>query len=164
MRALVVVVGGLTACYSPELRDCTVSCAAAMDCAGGQVCGSDGFCASPEVAGRCAGTDGSVAADARVLPILDASLTGELRLKITGKGTLELVGLGTCDPEQHPDDCTYPVTLGVALTLHASPHSDHTFETWTSVACGGQGATCVTTPILPVTDIAAKFRKIAVDD
>ena len=39
------------ACYEPELRDCTLSCTAAAECADGQVCGSDHFCASPEIAG-----------------------------------------------------------------------------------------------------------------
>jgi len=40
-------------CYSPELRDCAVSCASPDDCAPGQVCGSDAYCAAPEIAGTC---------------------------------------------------------------------------------------------------------------
>ena len=42
-----------SACYSPELRDCTLVCVSPRDCASGQVCGSDGLCASIERAGRC---------------------------------------------------------------------------------------------------------------
>jgi hypothetical protein len=41
-------------CYAPELHDCTVECTRAADCASGQMCGSDGWCARPEAAGRCA--------------------------------------------------------------------------------------------------------------
>jgi hypothetical protein len=33
------------------------------------------------------------------------------------------------------------------------------FKMWTSVACTGQGATCTITPILPTTDVSAKFMK-----
>lgn len=39
---------GLTGCYEPALRDCTVRCAAPNDCTGGQVCRKDGWCAMPE--------------------------------------------------------------------------------------------------------------------
>ncbi|HEY5938375.1 MAG TPA: hypothetical protein VIU61_27170 [Kofleriaceae bacterium] len=56
--ALGIVVAG---CYEPTLSDCTVECGASADCANGQVCGTDGFCAAPGVAGSCAtfaGPDG----------------------------------------------------------------------------------------------------------
>jgi hypothetical protein len=36
-------------CYQPDLRDCTVHCAAPTDCTGGQVCRPDGWCAMPDV-------------------------------------------------------------------------------------------------------------------
>ncbi len=48
-----VVVAYLAAgagCYQPELRDCTVRCTGATDCAGGQVCSKGGWCAMPGIA------------------------------------------------------------------------------------------------------------------
>jgi hypothetical protein len=52
VRLVGVVVAHLvavTACYQPELRDCTVQCSAPTDCAGDQVCRADGWCAMPTV-------------------------------------------------------------------------------------------------------------------
>lgn len=42
-----------TGCYNPELRDCTVHCSAPTDCAGGQVCRDDGWCAMPDRTEKC---------------------------------------------------------------------------------------------------------------
>lgn len=53
-RSLPGALLGATACYSPELQDCAVTCAADGDCGPGQVCGSDRMCAVPTVAGSCA--------------------------------------------------------------------------------------------------------------
>lgn len=52
VRALVILVC-LVGCYSPSVRDCTVSCAGPNDCTGGQVCSTEGWCAAPETS--CAG-------------------------------------------------------------------------------------------------------------
>lgn len=49
----------ITGCYQPELRDCTVHCAAATDCTGGQVCRPDGWCAMPSVDNCPAGGNGT---------------------------------------------------------------------------------------------------------
>ncbi|HET9622508.1 MAG TPA: hypothetical protein VFP84_14145, partial [Kofleriaceae bacterium] len=51
--SLTVALAAGGACYSPELHDCTLSCATSADCAGGQVCGADKLCAAPATAGRC---------------------------------------------------------------------------------------------------------------
>ncbi|HSN28352.1 MAG TPA: hypothetical protein VLT45_18835, partial [Kofleriaceae bacterium] len=40
----------LAGCYSPDLRDCTVSCASSADCAGAQVCNASHLCAAQDVA------------------------------------------------------------------------------------------------------------------
>jgi len=68
MRAVlvlgVVLVGG---CYNPALRNCTVQCSGPGDCGNGQVCGSDGWCAAADVAGRCDPL--AAAADAQSAPI-----------------------------------------------------------------------------------------------
>src|SRR5262245_19208695 len=51
--ALVVAVVLDAGCYRPSLRDCTVQCSNARECGGGQICGSDGWCATPAAAGHC---------------------------------------------------------------------------------------------------------------
>jgi hypothetical protein len=47
-----LAIGG---CYDPSFRNCTVACAQASDCSPDQICGGDGWCAEPDVAGRCDG-------------------------------------------------------------------------------------------------------------
>lgn len=49
---LVLLVGA--SCYSPELRECVAPCSSAADCLAPHICGSDGLCATSDVAGRCA--------------------------------------------------------------------------------------------------------------
>jgi hypothetical protein len=43
----------IAGCYDPSVRDCSIECASAKECAGGQVCSSDGFCVAPSYRGRC---------------------------------------------------------------------------------------------------------------
>ncbi len=150
----------LAGCYSPSLRDCTVSCGSAGDCATGQVCGADGLCASPEVAGHCravvdAGTtDAAPPRDA--LP--DAGRTVRLTVQIMGKGSVAVQGAGTCsslDPDH--GNCMYDVVAGVPLTAQANPiDGSDVFTMWSSFPCAGQGARCVFTPVA-ATMIAARF-------
>lgn len=154
----------LAGCYSPALRDCTVSCGSAGDCATGQVCGADGMCASPAVAGRCslvdAGTlDGPVHHDAG-LPDAppDAARTVRLTVQIMGKGSVTIPGVGGCS-SQDPDkgNCMYDVVPGVPLTAQAMPIAPtDAFAMWTSITCAGQGARCQFTPV-SATVIAARF-------
>ncbi|MBA3820036.1 MAG: hypothetical protein H0X17_14170 [Deltaproteobacteria bacterium] len=61
-----LVLGLLVAagCYEPDLRTCTVQCAASNDCAPGQLCGNDGWCALPSAIGACAPSDGGATVDA----------------------------------------------------------------------------------------------------
>lgn len=172
VAALVVLSG----CYAPSLRDCTVSCAGPVDCAPGQVCGDDGLCADPDVAGRCAmatvdagmaqdappppprdaapGVDASVASDAAP----DAPPLVKLRVQIEGKGSVVVDGRGTCssmDPSH--GNCMYDVALGVAQRVQATAiMMDESFLGWTSITCAGQGAICTFTPGLSLT-IVAKF-------
>jgi hypothetical protein len=57
MRGLVAVLVAMLAagCYDPDVRDCTIRCDEKHtdSCAEGQVCDRDGWCAAPDVAGRC---------------------------------------------------------------------------------------------------------------
>jgi hypothetical protein len=162
--AAAAALAALAGCYAPSLRDCTVSCASQRDCAGGQVCGSDGLCAAAELAGRCASAmlDAGPDRDAGLLhdagPTTDASVMISLRVVVTGKGSIVVDGNTVCsslDP-QH-GDCTYDIAPHVAHNAHAvSIQLDQVFGGWTSVACSGQGATCVFTPVAAIS-IAAKF-------
>lgn len=152
----------LAGCYSPSLRDCTVSCSSASDCATGQVCGSDGMCASPAVAGRCAAQvdagsrDAPPGADAGPLP--DAARTVRLTVQVLGKGSVAIEGTGTCS-SQDPDkgNCTYDVVAGAPLAAQAMPiDPGDAFAMWSSILCAGQGARCPFTPIT-ATVITARF-------
>lgn len=156
----------LAGCYSPSLRDCTVSCGSASDCATGQVCGADGMCASPAVAGRCGAVDaGRLDAPAhpdapppRDAGMPDAARTARLTVQIMGKGSVIVDGVGACS-SQDPDrgNCVYDVVAGAPLTAQANPiTTTDVFAMWGSITCGGQGARCQFTPVI-ATVIAARF-------
>jgi hypothetical protein len=152
----------LAGCYSPSLRDCTVACAEPADCAPAQVCGPDGMCASPEMAGRCA-----MEADAAPMPepdagvpdaAPDAALLVKLRVQIDGRGSVQIDGRGTCssaDPSH--GNCMYDLPLGVAQRVQAvAIDPDQTFAAWASFVCGGEGPVCTFTPLV-ATAVVAKF-------
>jgi len=148
----------LAGCYAPALRDCTVSCASRDDCAAGQVCGGDGMCAAPEVAGRCA----MVATDAGPPPIdaaTDAPITVRLTVQITGKGKVNLEGVGSCSSDApQKGSCGYDVAAGAMQTAQALPiQLDQVFTMWSSTTCSGQSARCVFAPAGAAT-ITARFE------
>ncbi|MBA3452639.1 MAG: hypothetical protein H0T42_06010 [Deltaproteobacteria bacterium] len=68
LLALALLSTATAGCYRPQLDECAVRCGGAEDCAPGQVCGSDGWCAASANAGQCARAGGSV-------PVTDASAT-----------------------------------------------------------------------------------------
>lgn len=143
MRALALV--AVAACYSPETRDCTVTCAAATDCAHGQVCGTDGFCAAPAAAGHCTSVDAATPPDLVTLEIM-----------IMGPGTVAVEGVGVCDSSTGPH-CTFQIAAQVARQLTATPGQDHELAKW-SMACSGNNPTCALTPVGPLTQVGAKFQ------
>jgi len=150
----------LAGCYSPSLRDCTVSCGSASDCATGQVCGPDGMCASPSVAGRCgAPVDaGHLDASAPDAALADAARTVRLTVQIMGTGSVTIAGVGACS-SQAPDkgNCMYDVLPGAPLTAQAMPiTTTDMFALWSSMTCAGQAARCQFTPVT-ATVIAARF-------
>ena len=153
----------LASCYGPDLSNCTVACTSEADCGSGQVCGSDRFCAAPEIAGRCSAlpdpsTDAAVSSPDAVVPVSDASHLVAFRVVIVGSGSVELVGHGTCDSANAVlDECSYPVIAGGALTVRAMPHSGSRFDRWEGV-CIGQDSICLTTPTVAVTTATAKFK------
>lgn len=164
-----VLLAALAACYSPDVRDCTVSCASSADCAGAQVCGADHLCAMPAIAGTCArqpppGVDAATGdapalEDAPVVPVdaaidaapmPDAPPTGALHLKITGHGQL-VAGGNSCAM-----DCTFQLPQ-VPIDVVAVAAGDQVLESWTEGPCAGMTTTtCTVTP--PVT-VGAKFHK-----
>jgi hypothetical protein len=175
VAALVVLAG----CYAPSLRDCAVSCAGPADCAPAQVCGDDGLCAAPEVAGHCAMTSVDAGRMPDAAPPLprdaapprdsappvdaaepDAPLVVKLHVQIEGKGSVVVDGRGTCsstDPSH--GNCMYDIALGVAQRVQATEIDPmQSFLGWTSITCAGQGPTCTFTPPVAVT-IVAKFGK-----
>lgn len=161
----------LGACYEPALVDCKIACESADDCAGDQVCGSDGLCAAPAIAGSCAhamaGPDAGIPTDAMAAPAIDgpppidapAMPMVALRVQVEGKGSIVIAGVGTCSSDDPAKgDCTYNVPTGTQRSARAVPQPDQQFTRWTSLVCGGQGATCSFTPFL-FTSITAKFDK-----
>lgn len=135
----------LAACYDPAAVDCTVSCAAATECARGQVCGSDGFCAAPSVAGHCGGPDGGMTSELAML-----------KISLEGPGKVAIEGVGTCDSDT-ADMCSFSVPTGTSLSLKASPKKDHEFVEW-SGGCAGTSTSCVLNAVMALTQIGAKFE------
>jgi len=162
VRALVVCVFALPACYSPSLRDCTVSCASASDCASGQVCAS-GLCTSPDT-GTCervdAGVHDAAAASHIDAAVIDAPPTVIVHVQIDGKGTVVLDNYGACSSQNGQNgNCSFTVTAHAAQTIRVSllPPGDP-FVGWTSMTCKTAGAVCSFTPSGPTT-IVGKFDK-----
>ena len=157
-----VAVAAPAGCYAPSLRDCTVSCEAVSDCASGQVCGDDGLCAAPDVAGRCAtlevdaGTTVDAGAD-------DAAPDGAalvmLVVQIDGKGSVDVAGRGVCSSTMMRGRCTYDIPFAVAQRVEAiAIDSKEPFVGWTSAVCAGQGAGCNFVPLTMMTTIVARFH------
>lgn len=170
--ALLLVAG----CYSPDLRDCTVSCASSADCAGAQVCRSDHVCAA--TGATCATSsmphDAALGGDANGDPLLDAAvpvdarmppedappppidappLTVDLHLHVDGHGALAFIA-GSCSM-----DCHYQVFAGVPVQIYAIAGTDQRLDRWTQGPCAGAHSTsCTVTPTAPLT-VAARFKK-----
>jgi len=131
IRALAVL--ALASCYDPELRDCVVTCAGSDDCADGQVCGADRFCAAPDVS-------------------CTAAQQVALHVTVMGQGKVNVDNVGTCT-----SDCTWMVTKGTAVEMHAVPTSGgHPFVRWTMPPWCMTNTDCSVTPTAP-TNAAAMF-------
>jgi hypothetical protein len=166
-------------CYAPDLRDCTVTCVADADCAPSQVCGSDGMCASPSLAGRCPGpssttvdaagaidapapVDATIVTDAAVdaaTPV-DAPMPAQvmLRIQIVGRGRVDVGGTSlSCSDASPNNTCTFTVVAGVPRTLLAAPDQGSQFDRW-MLGCTGMASTCTLTPVAPLTSVQAKFK------
>ena len=152
------------ACYDPSLRECTVSCASADDCAPDQVCGSDGLCASAAHAGHCAAlalpdaspdgrddhtdaSDGDPPADARVDARVDAAppdapQLGAIHVAITGRGRVLLSATDYCEsPNANGIACDLAAPQGPQTLHQMTTHAGDKFKAW-SGACTGTGGDC----------------------
>jgi hypothetical protein len=162
-----VAVGLLVAvgCYSPDVRDCTLTCTDATDCASGQVCGTDRLCAAPAQAGRCARVlgmyDAGEAVDARADGSIDAHPDAaelvSIQVTVTGKGEVSLDGGGTCTGHGPAVNCVLGAIKGSPATVRAMGLGGNHFMAW-SGACDGELPSCTFTPFLPVTDVGASFH------
>ena len=183
LARIAVLVSTLVGCYSPELRDCTVTCASASECGAEQVCGSDGFCAAPAMAGRCLAiqTPGDAGHDAdapappphdaapppppidAAPPPPDAPPALVLDVKISGRGKVVVDGIGTCD-SQIADHCMFGVSAGAMLELEAIAHAGARFDKWDSPTCAQDDETCTVVAAAPITFVKAKFKNNGGDD
>jgi hypothetical protein len=170
-RLALAALAGLAAagCYRPEARDCTVSCSQPGDCLADQVCGDDGWCAAPEVAGRCLASDGPRPDGARPdappvdappadAPPIDAA-GADLHVVVSGRGKIVVSPLDVeCVGTQNmPGDCHFGVAPGSQVTLlPVTTHQNYPFAGWTTPNCEGSGA-CELTLEAPVTLVGASF-------
>lgn len=142
MRAFAALCTLLAACYEPDVVDCTVECDGPDACADGQLCGSDGFCASADIAGTCTAMLGDVV----------------LMVSIEGRGKVEIEKVGTCDSEgPTAGACMFSVAPNIARQLKAIENDDREFISWTST-CSGSTTSCSVTPVMALTQVGAKFQ------
>jgi hypothetical protein len=147
----------LVGCYQPAIRDCTVTCEGQGDCASGQVCGTDGFCASPELAGHCAALrvpDARERADARpgaadakpgaadarpetpdAKPTPDAPpppdampITGTLHVAIAGRGQVTVAPIAMTCTSPNKNGATCDLAIPIGVALSLSAIATHPNE------------------------------------
>jgi hypothetical protein len=135
-------------CYDPALRDCTVACTGAGQCARDQVCGMDGYCVAGAAA-RCTGS---------MLPVdaaIDAPIpTVALHVTVMGHGSVTVAGTGggTCAM-----DCTYKLAQNSRVSAVATGTGGKQFQMWTTPNCAGQAQTCTFTLAMPQ-NLGARFE------
>lgn len=155
-------------CYSPDLRDCTVSCASSADCAGSQLCNANHLCAAKDVSCATMTTaphdaasidnDAPVQRDAAIMidagrPPIDAPAPVIVHLHVDGHGQLT-TGTTTC-----MSDCDVSVTRGTPMNVLAQGLGDQVFKGWTQGPCvGSQVPSCALAPTTNVT-VGARFHK-----
>jgi hypothetical protein len=135
----------VSGCYAPDVVDCTVTCTEPTDCADGQACTANGFCATEGA--TCMGE--GVTADGGVTAIA-------LRVQIEGDGRVFVMGVGECSRAMNNGVCTWQVQPR-ALRFQATPGNDREFDKWTTMNCAGQSSTCTFTPSAATT-VGVKFK------
>ena len=153
-RTIILSAAAMAGCYAPDVRDCTVTCSSPGDCAGDQVCGSDGYCAAPAIAGRCDeardAPEGDPDADVVDAGIADArpdarpDAATRLRIVIGGRGKVAVSPLGVecVAVDNGGADCVFNTAPGADLDLLASEvHQHWMWDRWTS-GCSGSDPLC----------------------
>jgi hypothetical protein len=172
--AAAIAAASLVACYQPTLRDCTVSCTSAADCAGDQVCGAGGWCATEGVAcsvepdatendaitdasgNDASDDDGTMPIDASTDVPIDAGAV--LRTVISGRGSVagDYPGVDCMGPQ---GDCSFGIPPGTSVMLTAvDGPGGHAFVDWTTPNCMGMGRTCTVTVTAPITLVGVTFN------
>lgn len=148
------------ACYEPRLVDCVVRCSSNADCAPGQTCGAQGYCAAPELACTASGSDAGTADGPGGPRRPDAGPRVQLRTRVAEGGTINVDDIGICDADGESNgDCLFSVAPAVPLTLRAVPHGGYKFDRWMSAWCAMAAAICVFTPTEPLTEVRVKFAR-----
>jgi hypothetical protein len=144
MHRVALLCLALAACYEPDAVDCTVECMAPGDCAQGQICGPDHFCAAPDRAGQCTTSDDPQSVS--------------LAVTIAGRGKVSIEKVGACDSDSPAmGNCTFAVPPGVTQQLKAVEGNEREFVSWTQT-CSGASSTCTVTPVMALTQVGAKFE------
>lgn len=140
MRALLVVLVALPACYAPQLAACAVQCGSDSPCPAGLTCGDDQFCHDQASGPPC------------------VTLTIDLRGPGERDGHVTSIPAGV-DCGNGPDSRCHdiPFTAGTSVTLAADHGPGTIFAHWGGDACGGSNAdTCTFTIVMQMT-VSATF-------
>jgi hypothetical protein len=131
-----------------------------------QVCGEDGWCAAPAVAGTCAAIPAGPQGDAGsgVTPIDAASRMATLIVVVSGKGRVETDQGDPCEngSPNTPLECRYLVPEDTPATLVAIPvHHRWTFEGWSAPCRDDPGESTCSLVVASDTLVAAGFVESA---
>ena len=135
----------LAGCYSPELRDCTVTCNGNDECGDEQICAT-GLCRAPGA--TCGGSTPSPKV--------------QLRVDVIGEGMVIIDRIGTCSSDgENESSCTWTIAADTQLRLDAQVLDDAQFDRWTTENCAGEGTSCTLTATT-ATSVGAKFQSSGV--
>src|SRR5690606_21853975 len=91
----------------------------------------------------------------------DAPTHGVLTLEISGRGRVDIEGVGTCDSDPPQNgSCTFAIPLALTVTMRAiEDEDDWKFDRWTTNACPDRNdERCVFVPFLTM-NLGAKFKR-----
>ena len=145
----IAVALALAGCYAPDVRDCTVTCGSATDCADGQAC-TNGYCVADGATPACGAMETPDA------PVASTAI----RITIKGHGRVTFGGVVACDSETAAmGTCTVTVPRHAIVHAQAIADADGSFRNWTSTICPVVSqSTCDFTPATPTLAFGAQFN------